>query len=1202
MINIDSYNKHLGKINGVSFTPREIDIISFIINGRTAKKIASTLNLSPKTVENYTRNIMIKVGCNSQEGIRDFVEQSDKLSFLRNIYQAILQKTNFEEWIKNAKSHITSYQPVCLILYGKDKTNISLIKNIERHLDLSGFKLLSGQEIDWKSSNSLFKVLSHIDCIIYCLSPSLIAQLTLKETETVSEVLDLIEKFKVVPSCVISLHPKDKIVPNIPNDLLETSYLNFGEELNYYQQFFLLLKKLIPNLNLDKVVSDFEKKAILPLTANLSTTVMPTFNNAKFLTKLEEFSKRFRIWFFYGGVLTVGCLIGLSLFLVPKYYSVKSVNKSAENTSSQPAFSFNKTSDFNLNSKMEAKDKHLTTWNLPFLPPTYIERVSLTETIWKKLFDSDESNKFTKVVGLTGLGGIGKTSLAMYCIHNPKQQYNFRAWFNAETASLLKANYFELGERLNLFSPNMSEAQKIMEVKNWLEKEPKILLVYDNVPNMSLLDNYLPNNAHIIITSRNYKVLNAVEVDTMTKTESLKLLDSLLPAIIKQGNNFSKDSEKLINLLNHIPLAISQAAAYIAENMIPISAYLELFTTQRKYLLSDELLSLNNQNLPIYTSWNISSKSILNIKHGKEALELLNLMSFCYSSNIPKMLLLHCLYGKHDTHTLVEFNKLIGILRQYSLITVQSDCISIHRLVSKWVLDNISTEKKSHYLRKIMSTIGEVYPKNLQNIEETFANNITTVDYHLIKELMPHIEAVFSWLEPIASDKELIKLYYIYADALYNTGNLDKSKLLLESTLVIKEKYYKLNDIEISNTLKNLAFIYNDMGQSAEVERILIRILNINEKQYGLAHIKNVEVIQRLSNLYYSSGNGQKCLEVLKNALRINEKYYGKNHYKIAKTLYSYASAYFLLGDFSKSKNLLGKALVLTQKHYEPDHIEIGVILHMLGWVHYALGNIIKAKEISENALTILSKHIKSDDNFIAYAKINLALINFDLGNLNEATNYLEPALEVRKKFHGPEHIWTAFAMADLGLVYASCDKITESKKLMEQSLKILKKNYNSINVWNAFLLNRISMGYFALRDKETSKELLIQALKIIQQIHGDTHIFSAIISANLGNILRMFGEKDESKRLLNKALNIIRNTYGDSNIITAKLMANLALLEETTEPTKFNLLDEATTVCKSRYDIQNYNTKISLELHNSSRHNILENKLEYGYFIGLPF
>src|SRR5436190_21266292 len=66
----------LSVIKEISFTPREIDIISCLMHMRGPHKISSLLVISPNTVVAHIRNIRLKIGCNSREGIIDFIEKS----------------------------------------------------------------------------------------------------------------------------------------------------------------------------------------------------------------------------------------------------------------------------------------------------------------------------------------------------------------------------------------------------------------------------------------------------------------------------------------------------------------------------------------------------------------------------------------------------------------------------------------------------------------------------------------------------------------------------------------------------------------------------------------------------------------------------------------------------------------------------------------------------------------------------------------------------------------------------------------------------------------------------------------------------------------------------------------------------------------------------------------------------------------------
>lgn len=133
------YSEHLETINGVKLTKREVDIISFFICGRSAKKFASFFFISPKTVENHTHNIMLKFGCNSRESIIDFIERSDKLPLLRKYYAAILAQAAFDKHLKDISKLKQGECPSCIIAYWQEQNSPNfLISYLEASLKLSG--------------------------------------------------------------------------------------------------------------------------------------------------------------------------------------------------------------------------------------------------------------------------------------------------------------------------------------------------------------------------------------------------------------------------------------------------------------------------------------------------------------------------------------------------------------------------------------------------------------------------------------------------------------------------------------------------------------------------------------------------------------------------------------------------------------------------------------------------------------------------------------------------------------------------------------------------------------------------------------------------------------------------------------------------------------------------------------------------------
>lgn len=129
------YKAHLKDINSVNFTQREIEIISFLLSGRSSKRIALFFSISPKTVENHTRNIMGKLGCNSREAIIDFIEKSESFWLVKKYYSNLLIYSEFESTLKTLAP--LKEKPFFLTIHCQSQEiMLSLLPSLEEHLRL----------------------------------------------------------------------------------------------------------------------------------------------------------------------------------------------------------------------------------------------------------------------------------------------------------------------------------------------------------------------------------------------------------------------------------------------------------------------------------------------------------------------------------------------------------------------------------------------------------------------------------------------------------------------------------------------------------------------------------------------------------------------------------------------------------------------------------------------------------------------------------------------------------------------------------------------------------------------------------------------------------------------------------------------------------------------------------------------------------
>jgi hypothetical protein len=111
---------------------------------------------------------------------------------------------------------------------------------------------------------------------------------------------------------------------------------------------------------------------------------------------------------------------------------------------------------------------------------------------------------------ITGLGGVGKTQLAVKYTYSYKKAYAVIWWIRAEEPTTLASDYAELANELGASAIGLPEslmadqAERILKIRSWLNNQSDWLFVFDNVQKPGDITSYLPQrgSGHVLITSR----------------------------------------------------------------------------------------------------------------------------------------------------------------------------------------------------------------------------------------------------------------------------------------------------------------------------------------------------------------------------------------------------------------------------------------------------------------------------------------------------------------------------------------------------------------------------------------------------------------------------------------------------------------------------------------------------------------------------
>jgi Domain of unknown function (DUF4062)/Tetratricopeptide repeat/NB-ARC domain len=221
----------------------------------------------------------------------------------------------------------------------------------------------------------------------------------------------------------------------------------------------------------------------------------------------------------------------------------------------------------------------LRVWNIPGRNPGFTGREPLLTAVRDRLETGDRA----VAQALQGMGGVGKTQLAIEYAHRFADAYDVAWWVNAEQAGLIGDQFAALGMALGCVQAGAGAEAVRTAVLADLHQRQRWLVVFDNAENPADLRPWQPGGSgHVLITSRERawaEIGTPVEVDVLARAESAAILQDRVAGL------GGADADRLAERLGDLPLAVAQAAGFMAETGMPAAQYLALLQTQAGKLL-----------------------------------------------------------------------------------------------------------------------------------------------------------------------------------------------------------------------------------------------------------------------------------------------------------------------------------------------------------------------------------------------------------------------------------------------------------------------------------------------------------------------------------------------------------------------------------------------------------------------------------------
>ncbi|WP_165969334.1 FxSxx-COOH system tetratricopeptide repeat protein [Actinomadura sp. KC06] len=648
--------------------------------------------------------------------------------------------------------------------------------------------------------------------------------------------------------------------------------------------------------------------------------------------------------------------------------------------------------------------------------PVFLGRLDDYERLEQVLAAAGETVVVTQA--LYGMGGVGKSELALQFAHRSRARYEAVWWVTAESPQQVEAGLAELTRHLVQDAARAATTEDAAAwAVGWLRAHPGWLLLLDNVTDPTHVAGLLGRleGGHALITSR-----RDVRWPGTTRTLRLGLLDpepsaELITAIT--GHTAPRDREAAAEIareLGYLPLALDQAAAYIRQTRITLGRYLGLLQRHPARYYA-KAANGDKAQATIARLWDITLETLQD--QAPEAAELALVLAQYAPADIPRLML-----GGGNEQAVQAADAALGVLASHSMIDLTDEVVEMHRLTRAAVLsrDQGTSEDHAHSAARDLALAW------LQaTLPEDPESDVT--GWPVWRSLVGHVEAIAARHASFRPSEQLSQVLDQTGLFLLAEGDYQRANEVLTTAATIAEAVLGPDHPDVAARLRHLAATYRALGRAVEALPLEQRALAITMAALGPDHHHVAIGLAHVAATYRALGRAAEALPLDQRALAIAEAALGPDHPSIALALGNLAVTLRAVGRWAETLPLEHRAFAITEATLGPDHPDVAIGLGNLAVTLRALGRAAEALPLEQRASTIAEAALGPDHPDVATRLANLAATHRALGRATEALPLDKRALAITEAALGPHHPDVATRLANLAATHRALGRATEA-------------------------------------------------------------------------------------------------------------------------------------------------------------------------------
>jgi tetratricopeptide (TPR) repeat protein/transcriptional regulator with XRE-family HTH domain len=745
-------------------------------------------------------------------------------------------------------------------------------------------------------------------------------------------------------------------------------------------------------------------------------------------------------------------------------------------------------------------------WHVPLRRnPFFTGREEILETLHTHL-STDHGVALTQTYALHGLGGVGKTQLALEYVYRHALEYSTVFWIEAETEETVISSLLRLAEALQLPERKEGDQQRVVAaVQRWLSSHSGWLLIWDNLEDLDLLSRLMPTpprQGAILLTTRCQALGTlawGMDVAPMAQEEGvlfiLRRAKRLSPEAIEEQvqhlatrrSDEYTTARALVTLMGGLPLALDQAGAYIEETGCSLAAYLQCYQQQCLHLLDRRGMVHGDHPLSVAATFELACQRVA--QRNPAALELLRCCACLYPDAIPEDLLL----GGTDhlgpvlgpiVADVSRFDEALAMLRTFSLVQRQPEThtLSLHRLVQVIVQGALSEQERVTLQLRLVHLLNAAFP-------ETKATTYFQIEtWKLREQLLPHVLTCLAAIPEPFQDQEVAGVLLKAAGYLKERGQWAQAERLGQRAVFLFEHLLGPEHPQVGSSLYFLAMLYHVQGKYEQAERLLQRALRIQEQAWGPDHPEVADLLSSIASIYHRQGRYGQGEALCQRALRIQEQALGETHPDLVYSLSVLGILYTDQENYKQAASMIQRVLQIYEQTLGPDHPDLSCSLNNLGLVYINQGKYELAEPLCRRAVILAEHGWGAEHPNVATLLETLATLYREMGQDEQAKPLYQRALQITEQARGPDHPFVAFFLHGLALISQKQGEDDEAESLYQRALSLSEQQLGQNHPQTAQTLHDLALFRKSQGNLHEARSFAERALHIREQALGNAH------------------------------------------------------------------------------------------------------------------